>query len=222
MIKEIQLKIWYHKAFNSLIQGDYERTEKFFSKIEKKFPGRVGNSYNMGLVKLAQKKYEKAEEFFLDECEKFGYTFTRNRTLGDLYYIWGKADKAKARYTEALTEFEKPEQKRLFQERIAKCSSENSFYKVMQSHNKYEEGLSLQKEGETEKAKDSYRKALELDSTNFQAANNLGSILLNEDGEPDEALQYFEKAAQYSDLPGISQNIGRTRALMKQKRTKSV
>ncbi|WP_319416281.1 tetratricopeptide repeat protein [Marispirochaeta aestuarii] len=222
MIKEIQLKIWYHKAFNSLIQGDYERTEKYFSKIERKFPGRVGNSYNMGLVKLAQKEYETAEEYFLEECEKYGYTVTRNRTLGDLYYIWGKADKAKARYTEALKEVEKPEQKRLLQERIAKCSSENSFSRVMQSHSKYEEGISFQKEGETEKAKESYQKALELDSTNFQAANNLGSILLNEDGEPGEALQYFEKATLYSDLPGITQNIGRTRALMKQKEARSV
>ena len=219
MFRELQLKNWYHKAFNALVDGNYERTEKYFRKIAQAYPGKMGNSYNLGLVKLATGEYAKAEEFFLAECEQFGTTFNRSKTLGDLYYIWGKADKAKQHYAQALEECEKPELRRMLTERIAKCSSESSFSNVLQSHAKFEEGIRLEGEGDPEGAEKAYRAALELDSSHFQAANNLGSLILNNEGDPSTAIAFFERAARYSDLPGIAQNLGKAEALLKQRKT---
>jgi len=66
---------------------------------------------------------------------------------------------------------------------------------------------SLKKDGETEKAIKYYKKALSINSKNFQANFALGGILYNQ-GKLDEALSYYKKASSINDsFPSVHFNI---------------
>lgn len=212
MIKEIILKTWKKKALNAFVQGNYESAEMYFFKIAEAYPHDPGINYNIGLVKLALKEYLKAEENFLIDYNKYGSSYNRSKTLGDLYYIWGNAEKANQYYSEALEECDQKHQKRFLMERISKCAAESKYNQVKLSHKNFEEGIFFQSEDLIEKAIQCYKDAIIQDNTNFQAANNLGSLLLNKENNPVGALKYFKMAATYSDLPGIKSNISKAQS----------
>jgi len=58
----------------------------------------------------------------------------------------------------------------------------------------YNQGFALQEFGKYKDAKESYLRAIELDSTYFEAYNNIGYLYLNFLNNNDEALKYFSKA----------------------------
>ena len=88
----IQRKMLERFALNSFVSGDFERAEKYFLRLKEDDPDRMGVDHNMGLVKLGLKQFAEAEKFFLRDAELFGESYVRSRTLGDLYYIWGRRE----------------------------------------------------------------------------------------------------------------------------------
>ncbi|WP_455382822.1 tetratricopeptide repeat protein [Salinispira pacifica] len=203
----IRRKMLQRFALNSFVSGDFERAERYFLQLKEADPDRMGVDHNMGLVKLGLKQYEAAESYLLRDLELFGETYLRSRTLGDLYYIWGRAEKAKKRYSAALRQAEEESDRLLLQKRIEICSDDSAFARAAESHRSFEEGVRLQKTGDSQGARAALTRAVEGDPTNFQAWNNLGSVLMEDSSTYDEALKCFTRARSYSALPSIVRNL---------------
>lgn len=215
-VLSIQRKILERFALNSFISGDFTRAEKYFLRLKEDDPDRMGADHNMGLVKLGLKQYADAEKYFLRDVELFGESYVRSRTLGDLYYIWGRREQAGKRYSAALRQGENNSDEALLRERIAICSDENAFVAVAESHRTFEEGVRVQKTGDVAAAKRSFENAVEKDPTNFQAWNNLGSILMGDSSTYPQAVKCFSRARRYSTLPSIVHNLEEARKRAKE------
>ncbi len=203
--------VWRRLALNSLVTGEYEKAEKYFSRIHRSLPHEAGFEYNMGLIRLAQEEYREAEILFKKDSELYGESYTRMRVLGDLYYIWGKRESAAAMYKKALDECESGVEKNILKIRIQKCTSEKAFARVQKSHIFYREGNNHLQNGEVDEALEAFSRAVEEDGTHFQALNNKGSILMNHLHQYTEALACFEQAFKISSLPSIQSNIIKAR-----------
>ncbi len=199
-------------ALNSFVSGDFPRAEKYFRLLKEREPDRMGVDHNLGLTKLAQKQYAEAERYFKRDMELFGQTAVRSRTLGDLYYVWGKRKEARKWYASALEDADDEASTVLLRERIEICATDESFEPIHGSYAAFEEGVRLQRSGDAEGARLALQKAVDLDSTNFQAWNNLGSILMDNDANFSEALVCFRKAREYSSIPAIVNNIEQAEA----------
>ncbi len=204
-------------ALNSFVSGDFERAEKYFRRLKEDDPDRMGVDQNMGLVKLGLKQFAEAEKFFLRDAELFGESYVRSRTLGDLYYIWGRREQARNRYSAALRQGENNSDETLLRERSVICSDESAFAAVGESHRSFEEGVRLQKAGDAAAAKASLENAVKHDPTNFQAWNNLGSILMDDSSTYRQAVECFSRARRYSTLPSIVHNLEEARKRAKER-----
>ncbi|MET0514189.1 MAG: tetratricopeptide repeat protein [Nitrospiraceae bacterium] len=70
-------------------------------------------------------------------------------------------------------------------------------------------GLALAAQGRTQEANDHYRRALELRSSNYVAANNLAASLVDQEAGLDEALRYGQLALEAApSLPAIQDTVG--------------
>ena len=209
----IQRKILQRFALNSFVSGDFERAERYFRRLKEADPDGMGVDHNMGLVNIGLKRYANAEKYLLRDLNLFGESYLRARTLGDLYYIWGKADKAGKHYSEALAAEETDSDEVLLRKRIEICARAETFAEVATSHRSFEEGVRLQKAGDTAGARAALEGAVRHDPTNFQAWNNLGSILLADLATHADAVRCFSRARAYSALPSIVSNLAEARKL---------
>ena len=70
-------------------------------------------------------------------------------------------------------------------------------------------GLALAAQGRTQEANDQYRRALELRSSNYVAANNLAASLVDQETGLDEALRYGRLALEAApSVPAIQDTVG--------------
>ena len=207
----IQVRFWHRSALNCLVTQKYAKAEEFFRKIQAVEPNRFGLGHNLALAYLAQEKFEEAEKYFLNEIQRYGETFVRFKSLGDMYYIWGKREKCSEYYALALPLCEHKADKSQIEHRIAQCKTEEAFAVAMKSCEYLKQGNKKIEEKEFDAAGELLKKAVELDRCNFQAWNNLGALEMNIKNNVAEAVKYFEKAVQYTSLVGIHGNLKKAR-----------
>lgn len=200
-------KIYERLAFNNLISNNYDKSEKYFLKIKKKNPHRQGINFNLGVIKFAKKEFSEAEKYFLNEIELYGETYERLRSIGDLYYAWGKREKCNINYEKALALCESTKERKFIKERLSYSGDREDFEKVKEGHIFFEKGCDLMNENKFDEAKKSFYSSIALDKTNFIAWNNLGSIFLNQEKDYESAVDSFERALEYSDLPVLNSNL---------------
>jgi tetratricopeptide (TPR) repeat protein len=192
--------------------GRYAKAEEYFRKVQEIQPNKFGLGHNIGLVCLAQDRFEEAEAAFLNEIERYGETFPRNKTLGDLYYMWGKREECKRFYEKSLSECEHPGDKKLISKRIEYCANEDSFRKAMDSYAELKRGNKLMAEKDYDGAYEAFQKSADLDPHNFQALNNMGALELNHRKNTAAAAVLFGKATKLTSLGAIHNNLKRAQA----------
>jgi tetratricopeptide (TPR) repeat protein len=205
---------WYRAALNNLVTQNYAKAEEYFKKIQAVEPNRFGLGHNLALVCLAQERYEEAEKYFLNELERYGDTLMRFKSLGDLYYIWKKREPCKAYYEKALPLCENEADKRQIMHRIAQCGSEESFARAMKSFELLKAGNRKMSEKDFDGAYELLKESVEIDSCNFQAWNNLGALEMNIKKDAAASVKFFEKAAYYTSLVGIHENLKKARDML--------
>ena len=93
-------------------------------------------------------------------------------------------------------------------------SAEAALRNVLDRDDKHEAahtslGLALAAQGRTQEANDHYRRALELRSSNYVAANNLAASLVDQGTGLDEALRYGRLALEAApSVPAIQDTVG--------------
>ncbi|MCX7786584.1 MAG: tetratricopeptide repeat protein [Spirochaetes bacterium] len=213
------LRFWERAALNNFVFGRYAKAEEYFRKIRTVQPNKMGIGHNIGLVCLAQERYEEAEAEFLGELERFGETYIRLKTLGDLYYLWGKRAECAKYYQMALPGCEHEADRKLIQKRIEYASDPDTFEKAMKSYQALKRGNAYMAEKRFEAASEEFERAIQLDPYNFQAWNNRGAVELNYRKNPARAVEYFQRAVEYTSLPAIHNNLKRAQAMLgKEKR----
>ena len=204
-------KIYERLAFNNLISNNYDKSEKYFLKIKKKNPHRQGINFNLGVIKFAKKEFPEAEKYFLNEIKLFGETYERLKSIGDLYYVWGKREECNLNYEKALILCESKKERKFIKERLSYSEDMEDFKKVTKGYLFFEKGCDLMNENKFDEAKKSFYSSITLDKTNFIAWNNLGSIFLNQEKDYESAVDSFERALEYSDLPVLNSNLSLAR-----------
>ncbi len=213
------LRFWERAALNNFVLGRYAKAEEYFRKIQSVQPNKMGLGHNIGLVCLAQERYEEAEKEFLRELERFGETYIRLKTLGDLYYLWGKRAECARYYQNALPVCEQEADRKLIQKRIEYASNPESFERAMKSYQALKKGNACMAEKRFEEASEEFERAVQLDPFNFQAWNNIGAVELNYRKNPARAVECFLRAVEYTSLPAIHNNLKRAQAMLgKEKR----
>jgi tetratricopeptide (TPR) repeat protein len=212
------LRFWERAALNNFVLGRYAKAEEYFRKIRSVQPNKVGIGHNIGLVCLAQERYEEAEKEFLRELERFGETYIRLKTLGDLYYLWGKRAECAKYYQRALPECEQEADRKLIEQRIQYAADPDSFEKAMQSYQALKKGNTYMAEKLFEAAYEEFQRAVQLDPCNFQAWNNMGAVELNYRKNPSRAVELFQRAVEYTSLPAIHNNLKRAKGMLEKER----
>jgi tetratricopeptide (TPR) repeat protein len=208
------IRWWHRAALNNLVMQRYAKAEEYFRKIQAVQPNRFGLGHNLALVCLAQERYEEAERYFLNELERYGDTFIRFKSLGDLYYIWNRREPCREYYEKALPLCGHEADKRQIQHRIAQCGSGEAFSRVVKSYELLKAGNIRMREKDFDGAYELLKKAVETDSCNFQAWNNLGALEMNVKKDAAKSVKYFEKAAYYTSLAGIHGNLKKARDML--------
>jgi tetratricopeptide (TPR) repeat protein len=198
-------------AVRCFVAGDYDRAARYFESVQKRDPHRAGLNHNIGLVRMAQRRYDEAEKCFLDDLERYGDSYKRLRVTADLYYVWGNREKAKHYYERALEECEREPEQRLLQQRIQNCADEVAFERVTESHRLYTRGNEAMQSNDYQSAREYYQKSVDCDPTNYQALNNLGAVWMNYERQPERAVEYFERAAELSNLGSVGANLQKAR-----------
>jgi tetratricopeptide (TPR) repeat protein len=210
----ILIRWWERAALNNLIMQKYLKAEEYFKKIQRIEPHKFGLGHNLALAALALERYDEAEKYFLNELERYGDTFVRFKSLGDLYYIWGKRDECGEYYKKALELCEHEADRRQLMHRIAQCDSDAAFANAMKSYKLLKAGNKKMNVKDFDGAYDLLKEAVTLDPCNFQAWNNLGALEMNIKKNAAESVKYFEKAAMYTSLVGIHGNLKKARDML--------
>lgn len=207
------IPMWERSAMNNFVLGRYAKAEEFFRKIQRVQPNKFALGHNIGLVCLAQERYEEAEKAFLRELDLYGETYVRFKTLGDLYYIWGRREPCADYYAKALPLCDQDADKKLIGRRIELCGDPAAFEAAMESYRELKRGNKLMAERDYDGAYEAFVRAASLDSYNFQALNNLGALEMNHKKNNPAAVEFFEKATALTSLPAIHNNLRRAQAM---------
>ena len=196
------------RALNALATGNYAESRRFWEKIRKRKPDAQGIRHNIALTYIGEQQYEQAEALLLAEIEDFGAFYPRVKALADMYYVWGQWEKAHERYCEALECSDVEEnQRKLVKRRIEQTNDSAGYGSVLESLQLLEKGNTLLEAEQWEDALEAFRKAAALDPTNLQALNNIGTIQLNYERDPNAAANTFRRALSWSHLPWLSRNL---------------
>lgn len=207
MIKKLRIKLWQRKGFNSYVSGDYDQAELYFRKILAVEPDHAGIRHNLGVIALNQERFAEAEEIFLQELDDHGEQYPRLRLLAELYYLWGKREKAREAYRRAQAGGPPQHEKRLIQERIAICQNEDLFNLAVKAREHYAEGNRLMGAQLWEDAARQFARAVELDKTNIPAWNNLGTVRMNHRRDYAGAASAFRAALALQRVGWIENNL---------------
>ncbi len=206
-MKRIRMKLYKRQALNAFVEGRFSRAYQSFRKVLEINPREQGMSYNMGLVCIALKRYEEAERWLSESPGESNPGIFR--TMADLYYLWGKRDKAVSWYQKARNT---GMEKNLVDARLKVLDDDKEYKAAMESYDLLNQGVEAMKKKEWEQAVSLLRRAVRADKTNYIALNNLGTILMNRNMDLKEAEKCFKKADRLVDNPVISQNLNRIRS----------
>jgi len=203
------------KAVEAFSRGNYADAKVHFKAILDDEGERAGHLYNLGLCHLALDEYEEAERYLTRELELFGEHYPRLKTLGDLHFMWGKSEDARRWYQRAIDEDAQGDGVTIVRHRIAICAEDCAFAAAMDSLQSYRTGVQEMIRKDTEAALTSFSRAVEQDDSNIHAWNNIGVIRLNRkrDDDVSRAIEAFEKALSWQEVPSFRENLERARAV---------
>ena len=199
-------------ALNAYISTHYTKAIKYYEKILRSNPDFPGLMHNIGLCCFAMKDYNRAESFLLEDIDSYGETDSRLRTMGDLYYRWGKREQA-LMYYKRLEEYLNHGEKWL-KLRIAILKDEEESVNAFNAADRLDEALVKMREGLADDAKNLLEAGSSEDPSSFQILNNLGVIALKEYNDPEKAVFYFEQADDLMPLPMHKANLKKARSLL--------
>ncbi len=199
-------KFRLRQGMNALALGDYAKAEQIFRRLLEEGRDEQGIRHNIAVCLTAQKRFSEAEPFFLEELEHYGACFSRHVALGDMYYLWGKRRQSLRFYTLSLQDSPSVQFTNLLKTRIAICRDEDDFAQTRESLELFQKGQQQKERGRYDEALESFKLSLKKDPSQYQGLNETGVILMNHKNKPDEALPYFKKALQFSNLSLIRKN----------------
>lgn len=194
-----------------LSMGQYAEAEVLLNKIREISPRRARLHLNLGLTALAQNNFETAERELLLEMEYHGERYPSMKSLADLYYDWGKREKARSYYEKSLERCNHSSDRTLIEKRLERTENDETFSVALQSRDAVKKGRRLASERDFDGAYRAFEKAVEIDPYNLQALNNLGTIALRVRKEPQAAVDYLSRAAELTRVPSIHSNLATAR-----------
>lgn len=194
-------------AFRSFSLSKFRNADKYFRKILKIEPDRLGTCYNLGMVNYAMGNYDEAEKYLSRERARIGDTYELCRALGDVY--WYKKDRESALrfYKFAKNTALKEKDRVLMTKKMGLCASDRSFVEALGAAQIFEQADALMNDKKYEEAEAMYIRGIEKDPTNFFALNNLAVINMNIKMDYDAAGQYLKSGDEMADLPLITDNL---------------
>ena len=207
MFRKFRTGLKQRRAFTAFSNARYEEALHLFTELYHQYPNTEGARYNIGLCHVALQEYKEAEPYLLEEVKLYGEHFPRFKTLGDLYFLWGKRRKAEKYYTRALDIEPKGLGHTLIRKRIEQCQDVDLFARTQESLQEYHRGIELMKGKDTDGAAQAFTKAIELDEFNIHALNNRGAILLNVEKDYKQATQLFKRALRLQEVPAFRANL---------------
>jgi len=214
------LPVWERLAKRHLTAGTLGKAAHYLERIKRKAPGRPGIRRDLGVVWAGRGRFEEAESLLTEELSRFGPSTQTLRALGDLYYAWGRREKALQFYA-SVRDQASGENLEVLNYRIRQCESRESFSDVLASQRFFRAGNEAMLRRDFDVARYHFEKATTRDFSNFQAFNNLGALYLNHTGEPDKALSCFTQALRYGGHGYIRQNLERARRAAERQRSGS-
>lgn len=216
-----RLRLWYLRrgGLNALADGAYEEAAETFRRLLEINGQDATARHNLGLAALGRDDFAEAERCFLENLERLGDHYPRLRALADLYYVWGKREKAGEFYRRALKELQggtpgrgegaspyagaKP----LLEQRIAATETDAAFEAVREADRAYRAGVAAQDEDDPGAAVSEFRRAVEADPSHVLAWNNLGTILMNQREDFAGAEAAFSTGLSYEPVPILQANL---------------
>ncbi len=213
MLKRYRVSTQRRRAVTAFTQGKYADALAGFTRVLDAEGERVGHLYNIGLCYLALEDYSQAETYLLREVELFGEHYPRLKTLGDLYFLWGRREDAGSWYQRAISEDSTGEGFRIVAHRLSVCSDTAAFSIAMESLASYRRGVDAMVAKNGDEALEEFRAAVEQDPSNIYAWNNIGAILLDRGSktEVEEAIRSFESALEMQEISTFRANLDRAR-----------
>lgn len=193
------------KGLKHLSRGNYQEAISSFQQLLELDPQEQTKRY-LGVAYMGAGQYEESETQLKGILEEYGEHYPRLRSLGDLYYVWGKRKSAGKYYRKALEDAEGKVEK-LLEKRISNTESEEAFQAVREAEQAYRDGTAAFREGNLQEAIERFEEATRLDPTYVLAWNNLGAILLNYFKKYDEAEEAFRTAMEYEPLQIVQGNL---------------
>ena len=215
---KIKLRILQQLGMKSLAQNKYDKAEQYFRQVYNKVPKMQGSRFNLAVALMGLKRFEEAESLLNDDIAQFGEDFNRVRAVADLYYLAGKAEEARDSYAKLLEYTDTPQEERLFSERISLCSSPENFQQVVKGNEAFDEGNQLISQNKYEEAVAAFKRAAKHDHTNFNAWNNIGTICFVKLDDPDQALEAYRQAAQYTSMESVTESIEAVKKALENKK----
>src|SRR6056297_530752 len=126
---KIFIYLWRRKALNSFVSNEFEKSLKYFKKIYKKNPNEKGIRYNLGLVSLAMKNFKEAKNYFKENYLR-NQNYINTKALGDVYYLWGKQEKAINYYQKSLKKCKDKRDENFINNRIEICKDDKKLDKT--------------------------------------------------------------------------------------------
>jgi Tfp pilus assembly protein PilF len=207
-MRGILYQLRLRRALNAMSTGEHAIARKIWKKLSKGNPNAHGMRHNIALTYIGEERYAEAEPLLFDEIEDFGDYYPRLRALADMYYAWGKGSAANEWYRKVAQRDDCPDSERkLIQRRIELTSNDALYSDVLKSLEDVRKGNALLAQDQWQEARECFRRASELDPTNIQAMNNIGTIELNHNEDPEAAKAWFEKALNWSDISWLRKNL---------------
>ncbi len=201
-------------GLNAYAQGDYERAEKWFRRLERTEPESPRVLRNLGVILLARGDSEGAASYLRREEALYGESYQRHRSLADIAYAAGDARGSGRRYAAAAAfpEAAREPDAAFLAARLAVCRDAKLFERARKAAEAFSAGERQRDVGDRAAAYESFTEAAELDPTHWPALNNAGAIALSERGDPEAALGHFRRAAALVRHPLIVRNIAAAEA----------
>ncbi len=218
-MKRLLIPLHMRLALNAYSSGDYDRAEKHFRRIQEISPNHRGVRHNLALTAMGRGDFAAAEPLLLAEIEDLGDFYPRLRVLADLYYSWGRFDRAAGFYRRAAEDPDAPDHDRDYlDQRLAICLDPEAAERAREATVLYHEGTEAQAAGEPERAYELFKRCVALDPTNHPALNNMGVIRMNDRRDYAGAIEAFEEAYRIQPVEIVRANLARARSMLEKRR----
>lgn len=216
-MKNLLTKYYTHMGLNALVESKFEKAYKYFKKILKLNPDKKGVNLNIATALLGLRKYEEAERHYLEELAKFGGNYYIFKSLAELYYIWGKREKATQFFEKALTKCAFENEEKFIKKRIKLLKDEDKYNKMLKGYDLFIKGNELMDKKEYDDALKLFLESIKYDAINPFAYNNIATIYMNHKKDYKNALIYFEKALKIFEQPVIKKNYLKLKTYLQSK-----